>query len=177
VRRGEDKAAAAIVGARTLHFDFLDCVYRRAPDGEWLYSEISVPPHEADTDYPDRIAQAISSRLRPDDRLVCQLALGSHVDHVLVRQAAELLGRPLLYVIDVPYWIYKPGEFEAKAAGMQESAFRITEPSLDRWIEAALAYASQFPVLGEQFNTPEKAAESIRKYREEQGGIRTLQFS
>lgn len=177
VRRAEDKAAASIVGATTVHFDFLDCIYRRAPGGDWLYSEISVPPHEADADYPTRIAQAIAACLLPDDRLVCQLGLGSHVDHVLVRQAAELLGKPLRYVIDVPYWFYKPEEFEAKAAGMQESSFGISEPSLDRWIEAALAYASQFPVLGEQFDTPEKAAESIRKYREEQGGVRLLQFS
>ena len=176
VRREEDKTAASIVGARTVHFDFLDCIYRRDRNGDWLYSEISVPPHEADAGYPDRIAEAISARLMPDDRLVCQLAVGSHVDHVLVRQAAELLGRPLRYVIDVPYWFYKPEEFEAKAAGMKESAFRITEPSLERWIEAVLAYESQFPVLGARFDTPEKAAESIRKYWEEQGGIRLLQF-
>jgi len=176
VRREEDKTAASIVGAKAVHFDFLDCIYRRDKNGEWLYSEISVPPHEADDSYPAQIASAISARLNPDDVLVCQLALGSHVDHVLVRQAAELLGRPLRYDIDIPYWCYKPHELEAKAAGMKESTHRITEASLTRWVEAALAYKSQFPALGERFDTPDKAAEAIRDYWSERQGIRLLQF-
>ncbi len=87
-RREEDQRAAAILGARTVHLDFLDCIYRRGSSGEWLYSDISVPPHEQDATLPDRIAEAIISRVRPDDVLVCQLAIGSHVDHVLVRQGA-----------------------------------------------------------------------------------------
>lgn len=176
-RRGEDAAAASMVGAKAVHFDFLDCIYRRDANGNWLYSEISVPPHEADADYPSQIADAVSSRLLPDDALVCQLALGSHVDHVLVRRAAELLNRPLRYIIDVPYWCYKPHELEAKAAGMNESTFRIAEPSLTRWIEAALCYPSQFPALGDRFDTPEKAAESIRTYWSERQGIRLFQLS
>jgi len=175
-RRREDDLAASIVGATTVHFDFLDCIYRRDGNGDWLYSEISVPPHPADASYPAQIAEAISSRLQPDDRLLCQLALGSHVDHVIVRQAAELLGRPLRYVVDVPYWFYKPEEFAAKAARMNESTHRITEPSLARWIEAAGAYTSQFPALGERFDSPEKIVESIREYWSERGGIRMLQF-
>src|SRR5215510_1765075 len=98
-RRVEDKNAAAILGAATRHFDFLDCIYRRGISGEWLYTEIAVPPHEGDADLPTQIAEAISARLLPEDVLVCQLAVGSHVDHVIVRQAAELLGKPLRYDI------------------------------------------------------------------------------
>lgn len=175
-RRREDERAAAIVGAKTLHFDFLDCIYRRDADGNWLYSEISVPPHAADASYPAQIAEAISSRLQPDDRILCQIALGSHVDHVLVRQAAELLRRPLRYVVDVPYWFYKPEEYEEKTAGMNESPHRIPEPSLERWIEAVQAYKSQFPALGRRFDTPEKASTSVREYWSERQGIRILQF-
>lgn len=175
-RRKEDNLAASIVGATTVHFDFLDCIYRRDQNGDWLYSDISVPPHAADASYPAHIAEAISSRLQPDDQLLCQLALGSHVDHVIVRQAAELLGRPLRYVVDVPYWFYMPEEFEVKTAGMKESTHRITEASLARWIEAAGAYTSQIPALGDRFDTPEKMAESIRGYWSERQGIRILQF-
>jgi LmbE family N-acetylglucosaminyl deacetylase len=174
-RRAEDKKASAIVGAIPVHFDFLDCIYRRDINGNWLYSEISVPPHKADAEYPSQIASAISARLQPDDVLVCQLGLGSHVDHVLARRAAELLGRQLRYIIDVPYWFYKPGELEAKAAGMEESIVRISESSLTRWIEAVLAYKSQFPVLGVSFDTPDKAEQSIRRFWAEHRGIRMLQ--
>ena len=123
-----------------------------------------MPPHPADADLPRQIAAAVSARLKPDDVLVCQLSVGSHVDHVLVRQAAELLGHPLIYDIDVPYIFYKPQELEPKAAGMKESIQLITEASLKRWQEAVLAYKSQIPTLGDVFDTPEKAQESIKSY-------------
>lgn len=188
-RRVEDINAAAIVGATTVHFDFLDCIYRRAPipdaslpiqgasrtNGEWLYSEISVPPHPADADLPRQIAAAVSARLKLDDVLVCQLSVGSHVDHVLVRQAAELLGRPLIYDIDVPYIFYKAQELGSKSAGMKESIHLVAEADLKRWQKAVLAYKSQIPTLGDVFDTPEKAQESIKSYWALHKGIRLLQ--
>ncbi|HZJ22408.1 MAG TPA: PIG-L family deacetylase [Anaerolineales bacterium] len=188
-RRVEDINAASIVGATTLHFDFLDCIYRRAPvldaslliqeasgiNGEWLYSEISVPPHPVDKDLPAQIAGEVLARLEPDDVLVCQLSVGSHVDHVIVRQAAELLGRPLIYDIDVPYIFYKPEELEPKASGMKESVHLITEVGLERWQEAILAYKSQIPTLGDVFDTPQKVQESINAYWSLHKGIRLLQ--
>ena len=176
-RREEDNHAAALVSAKTVHFDFLDCIYRRGENGEWLYSEVFAPPHEADAGYPARIAAEISPRLLPDDLLVCQLALGSHVDHVLFRQAAELLGRTLCYDVDIPYWFYKPHELELKSAGMKESIHLVTKAGLERWIEAVLTYKSQLPVLGDQFDTPEKAAHAIRNYWLERKGIRLLQLT
>ena len=175
-RREEDKNAAAMVGASVLHFDFLDCIYRRGPDGEWLYSDVFLPPHPEDAAIPAQIAETISSRLRPDDMLVCQLSVGSHVDHVLVRQGAELLGLSLRYDIDVPYIFYKPEELSPKSAGMQETVHSITEAGLNSWKEAILAYKSQLPVLGEAFDTPEKAQRSIHSFWEVYRGIRLLQM-
>ena len=174
MRREEDKRAAARVGASVLHFDFLDCIYRRRPDGEWLYSDVFTPPHPEDSALPTHIAAAISSRLEPYDVLVCQLAVGSHVDHILVRQGAELLGRTLRYDIDVPYIFYKPEELSPKSAGMKEAVYPVTEAGLHSWKEAILAYQSQLPVLGEAFNTPEKAQASIQSLWEQCKGIRLL---
>jgi len=172
MRREEDKTAAALVGATIVHFDFLDCIYRRGSSGEWLYYDIFVPPHPEDAGLPAQIAEMISLQLQPDDVLVCQLSVGSHVDHILARQAAELLGRPLRYDIDVPYIFYKPEELGPKSAGTRESVYSITEAGLNHWTEAALAYKSQIVVLGEAFNTPEKVRESIKTYWAEQKGIR-----
>jgi len=173
-RRSEDRNAAAMLGASVVHFDFLDCIYRRGKNGEWLYSDISIPPVEADADLPARIAEAILARLQPDDVLVCQLAVGSHVDHVLVRMGAELLGRPLLYDIDIPYLFYKPDELAPKSAGMKESVQFITESGLQAWQEAILAYKSQVPWFGEAMSTPETVHKSIRSYWAERQGIRLL---
>jgi LmbE family N-acetylglucosaminyl deacetylase len=176
MRRAEDKTAAVLVGASIVHFDFLDCIYRRGTNGEWLYYDIFVPPHPEDAGIPAQIAAAISARLQPADVLVCQLSVGSHVDHVLVRQGAELLGYPLRYDIDVPYIFYKREELGPKSAGMKETMYSITETGLTRWKEAALAYKSQIVVLGDAFNTPEKAQESIQSYWAEQKGIGLYQI-
>jgi len=175
-RREEDKNAASLVGATTVHFDFLDCIYRRDEAGEWPYLEISLPPHPMDLDLPRQIADAISPRLQPDDVLVCQLAVGSHIDHVLVRMAAELLEHPLLYDIDVPYIFYKPEELTPKSVGMQENVHAVTESGLRVWKEAVSAYKSQLPVLGDAMNTPEAAQASIHGYWEGQKGIRMYEF-
>jgi LmbE family N-acetylglucosaminyl deacetylase len=171
IRRKEDQRAAARVGASVVHFDFLDCIYRRGANGEWLYYDIFTPPRAEDAQLPSRIAEAVSSRLMPDDILVCQLSVGSHVDHILVRQAAELLRRPLHYDADIPYLFYKPQELAPKAAGMKESVHLVTEVGLRRWQEAILEYKSQLPVLGDSFDTVEKARESVRSYWAERKGI------
>jgi hypothetical protein len=130
-----------------------------------------------DMDLPRQIADAISPRLQPDDKLVCQLSVGSHIDHVLVRQAAELLGRPLIYDIDVPYIFYKPEELAPKSAGMKEKTQSVSEAGLRSWQEAVLAYTSQLPVLGDAMSTTEKALESIQSYWAECKGIRLLELS
>jgi hypothetical protein len=88
-----------------------------------------------------------------------------------VRQAAELLGRPLLYDVDIPYLFYKPHELEPKAAGMKQFVHFVTETGLRCWQEAILEYKSQLPVLGDSFNTVEKAREAIQSYWEERKGI------
>jgi LmbE family N-acetylglucosaminyl deacetylase len=175
-RREEDKTAAALVGATVVHFDFLDCIYRRGENGEWLYFEVYGQPHPADAGIPAQIAETILPRLHPDDILVCQLSVGSHVDHILVRQGAELLGLPLRYDIDIPYIFTKPEELDPKSAGMQESVHPITETGLNHWQEAILAYKSQLGGLGDVFNTPEKARESLKAYWAEKKGIRFFQI-
>ena len=171
-RRIEDRNAAGILGAKVVHFDFLDCIYRRGSDGSWLYNDIRQAPHEEDADLPGQIAEEISPRILRDDVLVCQLSVGSHVDHVIVRRAAEILGRPLIYDIDIPYLFYQPEQLALKSAGMMENVYTVSDSGLKSWQEAVLAYASQISSLDYAFNTPEKAKESIKSYWSERNGIR-----
>jgi len=45
IRREEDRQAASRVGAKAVHFDFLDCIYRRGKNGEALYdSAVFISP-------------------------------------------------------------------------------------------------------------------------------------
>ena len=71
------------------------------------------------------------------------LGLGAHVDHVLVRRAVDLLQRPLLYYLDVPYLFKTPEEFASNTAGMKANAHTVGEAGLKSWQEAISAYASQ----------------------------------
>ncbi len=169
VRRAEDINAAKILGAKAVHFDFLDCIYRRGKNGEWLYTGISMDPHPEDVDYPSQIAESISSHLKPDDKVVCQLAIGSHVDHVLVRHATELTGRPLIYDADIPYHFNFPTEMAPKTAGMKQTVHAVSEAGLKSWQDGIAAYASQMSML---FESPVAMKEKIRNYRSEGGGVR-----
>jgi LmbE family N-acetylglucosaminyl deacetylase len=169
-RRTEDVKAASIISAKTVHFDFLDCIYRRGKNGDWLYNlEVFVPPHEDDADLPARMAESISARLQPTDQLVCQFGLGSHLDHVLVRRAVELLQRPILYDVDIPYLFNFPGELASKTAGMKAKTYRITDSGLRSWQDAIVAYESQLSGL---FDSPEAMRAQIEQYWSEYIGIR-----
>jgi LmbE family N-acetylglucosaminyl deacetylase len=169
LRRAENEKAALLLGAKTVYFDFLDCIYRRGNGGEWLYTMgVFDPPLAEEADLPAQIAAAISARLKPDDVLVCQFGVGRHVDHVTVRRAAELLGRPLLYDVDIPYLFNHPTELAPNTAGMKETAQPVTEAGLGAWQEAILAYSSQLSTL---FESPDQVRELIRNYWTDKGGI------
>lgn len=168
IRRAEDLHAASILGAHVAHFDVPDCIYRRGPGGEPLYLDVFTTPHRAEAGLPGQIAQAIAERLLPDDQVVCQLALGGHVDHVLVRQAVEQLGLRLLYLADVPYLFNEPDELEKKTIRMKLYRHSVSDAGLKSWFEAILFYASQISTL---FASPEQMKEAIRSYWKEWNGL------
>lgn len=169
VRRTEDRRAAARLGAKAVHFDFLDCIYRRGPDGEALYTDVHVALPPADQGLPERIASALNSRLLPDDRLVCQLAIGGHIDHVIVRAAAKLLHRPLLFDADMPYVLNYPGELEPNTAGMEQSFEPVDDSGFDCWLSAVECYASQIDSV---FGSHRLMQERMRAYWSEHPGVR-----
>lgn len=168
-RRAEEENAAKVLGAQAHYLDFLDCIYRQNEKGEWLYSAVFTDPSPEEVDFPARIAEAISARLQPDDKLICQLAVGYHVDHVTVRRAAELLGRTLHYVADIPYLFNTPEHLAPTTAGMKANAQTVSEAGIESWVEAVAKYESQISSL---FESPEHMRQKIRQYCSENGGIR-----
>ncbi|HUI88300.1 MAG TPA: PIG-L family deacetylase [Anaerolineales bacterium] len=169
IRRAEDQRAAARVGAKAVHFDFLDCIYRRGKDGQFLYPDSIFHFNPVEADLPAQIAQTIVAWLRPDDIVVVQLGVGGHVDHVIVRRAAEMLRCPLLYDADIPYLFRYPQEIGPKTAGMEDSVQRVSKAGLKIWQEAIEMYASQFSTL---FDSPEIMRQKISAYWSERKGIR-----
>ncbi len=168
-RRAEDTGAAAEVGATAVHFDFLDCIYRRGRDGQPLYSDVRIPIQPDDADLPARIAQVIALRLRPDDTLVCQFAIGRHVDHVIVREAAEMLHRPFVYDADMPYLLNHPDELQPNLPGLVETLYPVSESDLKCWIAGIERYASQIDSV---FGSHDAMLEAMQTYWSEYHGVR-----
>jgi LmbE family N-acetylglucosaminyl deacetylase len=168
MRRAENEKSSKIVGAYPKHFDFLDCMFRRGPSGAALYPSVFLEPQEFESDLPTQIANAISSNILPDDLLVCPLAIGNHVDHIIVRRAVELLRRSLLYYADVPYLLNKPYRLSPKTKKMQESFHFISKAGLDSWLEAIRAYSSQIEM---EFKTPDQMEKKITAYWAKRSGI------
>jgi len=169
-RRSENQEAAGQVGAETVNFSIPDCIYRRAPTGELLYAEeVFVPVHPIDRNLDNEIAVALKTELQPDDRIVSPLAIGSHVDHVLARRAAERLGRPLWYYADIPYLLNQKELLVPATADLNETRLSITKQGLGRWQNGISAYRSQILML---FKTQEKMQDAICLYWQSHHGIR-----
>jgi LmbE family N-acetylglucosaminyl deacetylase len=170
LRRAEDKTALQNVGAAWHHFTVPDCIYRRSPEGEALYPDrYTGPRHPAEAGLPAEIAASLSKELLPDDRLVCPLTVGGHLDHVLVRDAAEKLGRPLWYYAEIPYLLDYPQALGPVASGLEEIIEPISEDGLDVWLEGISAYASQVPAL---FKSDDFMRARMRSYWKTCHGVR-----
>ena len=170
LRRKEDREAARRLGAHRVNFDFPDCIYRRAPTGEPLYDKLVFgPANPLEEGLAQEMAVLLASRLLPDDTLVCPLGLGQHVDHILVRRAAEGLQRPLLYYADIPYLFRHADTLEPTTKGMKATLYSLPEEALVAWQEAVSKYKTQIGVL---FETETKMREAFRMEWEIRQGIR-----
>lgn len=114
LRRAEDRAALALLGAETLHLDYLDAVYRADSDGQWMYIDLETllgGVHPADPLAGDGI-EALATRfaglipLEGQQVVYAPLGVGNHVDHQIVHTLAHRLAergyRVALYE-DYPY--------------------------------------------------------------------------
>lgn len=154
LRRSEDRAALERLGARCLHWEYPDCIYRTNAGGEALYVDEEaifgeVHPCERGV-LVGALAvrlQALCEQLRPST-LYAPLGVGHHVDHHLVQWAARRLtprGWTLRFYEDYPY-VEMPGSLEAALAlgGRWAPEFEpLTETALQAKIEAVLCYGSQ----------------------------------
>jgi LmbE family N-acetylglucosaminyl deacetylase len=107
-RRAEDIAACGLLGADWWHGSLPDCIYRRDPrTGEPLYNDdeqLFGPVASAEIPLITTLADQFR-RLPSADTVLVPLTIGGHVDHRLVRAAAELAwpARRLAWYDDYPY--------------------------------------------------------------------------
>jgi LmbE family N-acetylglucosaminyl deacetylase len=141
-RAAEDRAALALIGAEAIHLDIGDCIYRRAPNGEWLYgSEAAIFGELSPLEYP--LVEAVVEKLAaiqppaPNLEIIAPFGVGGHVDHRLTHRAGRRIekswGRRVRYYADYPY--------AATVAGGRPVS--ISEAGRRAKIEAVRAYCSQ----------------------------------
>lgn len=169
LRREEDRRAARILGAKIVHFDFMDAIYRTAPDGTALYGDpVGAPLHPDDAALSLQIREVLAARLESHARIVSLLGIGDHVDHVIVRSAVEKTGLPVHYVADFPYVLRHPQSLHAKAGGLGLTWKAISEAGIAAWIAGVEAYGSQLGAVFEELE-PRTA---IRDYCQRNRGVR-----
>lgn len=144
-RRAEDLAALALLGAVALHWDLPDCIYRCDAAGAPLYADPGAlwgAIHPADEALVEPLARRIAA-LPAADVLYAPLGAGNHVDHRLLRRAAEASGRALVFYEEYPY-AEDPAAVEA-AVGPELSAelVLLDEEALAARSAAVACYRSQ----------------------------------
>ncbi len=179
-RRREDQNACAILGADVLHLAFPDCVYRAHPQtGENMYRSRddifgSINPIELDETY-GLLAEirAQMSALPECGRVFIPLTIGNHVDHQLIRRAAEKQFSPTqrVYYEDYPYvqWHGFPPQVLGEEHGWQSEVVALDAAAIQARHQAIAAYVSQIPTL---FRTFAALAEQLPAHIAEKGGER-----
>jgi hypothetical protein len=182
LRREEDRLACERLGAGYCHLTLPDAIYRRNPqDGEPLYTsdeDLFYPLPPAESGLIDELACQLEELLPEGCQLVGPLTLGNHVDHQLVRAAAErtvagLDGRRLWYYADLPYALKTGGLPAELIAGMEAISFPVSAGGLAAWVESAAAYGSQISTF---WPGMEAMRSDLYAFCRQAGGIRLWRF-
>lgn len=157
-RRREDRQAVKALGATAVHADFLDSIYRRTPDGDWLVPAGTDPvDHAVSTeesllaDLSTAVADLID-REEPDVVLTCA-AKGRHVDHHRARdatiRAAAGRGIPVRLWEDLPYamWADDITALEPSITLAASQCHVLEPPAWQAKLDAVTCYVSQLEAL------------------------------
>jgi LmbE family N-acetylglucosaminyl deacetylase len=170
-RREEDQKAMHLLGAGYTHLEYSDAIYR-FDDASFLYlcdEDLFGPLHRSDLKLVAQVTEAIMEiACSQQSTIHAPLAVGNHVDHQLVREAALILhsrSYPVIFYEDYPY-VDVPGALtrELERSGIErwsEEVKNLDEENLIAKIEAIAAYASQMDRL---FQGVETMAQRVRDY-------------
>lgn len=178
-RRAEDLEACRILGADALHGAVPDCIYRTDPlSGRALYlsdDDIFGDVHAAEVTLVQEIADLLAT-LPPAGRIVAPLTIGHHVDHLIVRAAAEMVFAQNLFLYeDYPYaqeGNKRQRALDAETTPLTPSVVAVSDEALRVKIQAILAYRSQFSTF---WTEPADLERQIFQYARSLGGERLWQ--
>jgi LmbE family N-acetylglucosaminyl deacetylase len=148
-RREEDLQALALLGAQAYHWPYTDCIYRQTSTGRFPYASEEALWGEVHPEEKGLIAElaarlATLSRNADGTAVYAPLGAGHHVDHQVVRQAAEASGHGVVCYEDFPY-ARDPQVVQAALVPGQEQSrlIPLCEDALKMKIAAIARYRSQ----------------------------------
>ena len=116
-RRREDLAACRVLAAQAIHWELQEAIHRLDPGSrealypslERLFGAVAPPEEGLVAALAARLAELAELAGEPGStRIVAPLGVGGHVDHRIVRAAAErAFGASLLYYEEFPYIVWK----------------------------------------------------------------------
>jgi LmbE family N-acetylglucosaminyl deacetylase len=176
VRRAEDRLAAGRIGASIVHLDFPEAIYRKSAEDDIFYPDVEaifgpIDPQDAAT--VEEVASALHTVVVEDAIIYCPLGIGGHVDHRILRQAAEMLCRPLTYYREFPY--ATRGGIIPEDLGEPVGIWRLhalTEEVLENWAGAIGEYGTQLSTF---WSDEQSLFEELHNLLDERGGILLLE--
>jgi LmbE family N-acetylglucosaminyl deacetylase len=173
-RRAEDREAGRRLGAAVEHWPFPEALYRLDAGGRPLYASVAglyEAPRAEDRELAGELAARIA-QLPAVDLLLAPLGVGGHVDHRLVRAAAERSGREVAFYEEFPYsewkWFAVRHALERPRDWASES-LPLPAALADVKRDAILAYRSQ---VGPLFRTEGRLGKQLRRHARRAGGER-----
>ncbi|MFK7801195.1 MAG: PIG-L deacetylase family protein [Anaerolineae bacterium] len=163
IRRQEDQNALQLVGAQSHYLQVPDCIYRRGGErNRWLYAREETlfgKLNGLEDGLISDIARSLISFTNqisddPDNevRVISPLAIGNHVDHQLVRYAAERAfgAETLTFYQDFPYILNRDQIVTYEdSADWQSNIVYLDESAIDNKVAAITAYESQISTFWE----------------------------
>ena len=169
MRREEDQAACAVLGAQHRHWHWPDVIYRRDPQtGAYAVNNNtelfgSAPNNEL----VKTVADALAEALPVDALIVLPIGLGGHVDHKTVVQAGQLLVGKKHYYADYPYILTDFDNPLLVEKHYQPMPHPLGPEALQAWQDAILCYESQ---VGEFWRDATETRLALRNYLAGGGG-------
>jgi len=150
LRRAEDEAACAVIGAVPVHLPLLEAPHRGYATAPELFGS-----RRDDDGMLAPLTAALSAEIEAlaPDLLLGPMAIGNHVDHWLVRDALAATGKPVLLWEDWPYL-----RRSERPAGTPVRVHQLSDADRADRLAMCAAYTTQ---IGFQFGSQAELAEAI----------------